>query len=407
MLTYNQTRQHDYFASLYRAQIIRIPKLLYFLSICNLALGSSAFVLGSIVSDVARDLQVSAATAGQAMTAYALATAVLAPPMLVLLARWPRRWALSTSLALVAMGGAVCALSPSITWVYIGRVLMGVGAVFTPMGAGIAVSSVAPELRGRALATAFLGMSLSYVVGIPLGAWIAAHYDWRTAILFFAAFTGLMSILCVFVIPANLKVPTASFSGAIALISRSDVLRILGLTLLYFSAIFSVFSYIGPVLNHLQQLTANELSLTLTLFGVSGVIGTITGGLASDKFGPRKTLTFQLIGMIVMMVLLPLSKGAYWPMASILFVWGICGFGMMSPQQIRLANADMQRAPLLLSLNTSMLYLGTALGAIVGGIASQKVGFENISGVTSLFVVAAFLLLITTPQKGVAAKLPG
>ena len=382
-----------------------MPKLLYFLSICNLALGSSAFVLGSIVSDVARELQVSPATAGQAMTAYALSTAFLAPPMLVLFARWPRRWALSTALALVALGGVVCAVSPSITWVYIGRVLMGVGAVFTPMAAGIAVSSVPPELRGRALAATFLGMSLSYVIGIPLGSWIAAHYDWRTAVLFFAAFSGVMSIACAAFVPKNLLVPTASFEGAVALVSRPDILRIFAFTLLYFCAIFSVFSYIGPVLNHLQILTANELSLTLTLFGISGVIGTITGGLANDKFGPRKTLTYQLIGMFSMMVLLPLSKGAYWPMAAILFAWGICGFGMMSPQQIRLANADMQRAPLLLSLNTSMLYLGTALGAVVGGIASQKVGFENISGVTCLFIVAAFILLITTPKIIVAKKL--
>ena len=383
-----------------------MPKLLYFLSICNLALGSSAFVLGSIVSDVALELQVSPAKAGQAMTAYALSTALLAPPVLVLLSQWPRRWALSIALAFVALGGLICALSPNIMWVYFGRVMMGVGAVFTPMAAGIAVSSVPPELRGRALAATFLGMSLSYVIGIPSGAWIAAHYDWRTAIMFFAALTGLMSVLCATLIPKNLQVPTASFNGAIALISRSDVMRILGFTLLYFSAIFSVFSYIGPVLNHLQKLTAHELSLTLTLFGVSGVIGTITGGLASDKFGPRKTLTFQLIGMFAMMVLLPLSKGAYWSMASILFVWGICGFGMMSPQQIRLTNSDMQRAPLLLSLNTSMLYLGTALGAVVGGIASQKVGFENISGVTSLFIVAAFVLLITTPKTSAAAKMP-
>ena len=359
-------------------------------------------MLGSIIGDVAKDLHVTPATAGQAMTAYALSTALLAPFILVALAAWPRRWALSAAMGFIALGGLLCALSPNIIWLYAGRVLMGVGAVFTPMAAGIAVSSVAPEQRGKALATTFLGMSLSYVVGIPAGAWIAAHYDWRAAVLCFAGFAAFMGLLCSKVVPAKLTAPNANFDGALKLIFRPDVLRILAVTLLYFSAIFSVFSYIGPVLQHLQQLTPTELSLTLTLFGISGVIGTITGGLANDRFGATKTLKILLVGMFCMMLLLPLTKGFYWAMASVLFVWGICGFGMMSPQQVRLANADPQRAPLLLSLNTTMLYLGTALGAIVGGMASERFGFENISGVASLFVALAFILLLTPPSKAKA-----
>ena len=323
-----------------------MPRILYFLSLCNLAIGSSAFVLGSIITDIASELNVSPAQAGQATTAYALATAILAPIMLVFAAKWPRRWALAIALSLVTLGGVVCAASPSVTWLYFGRVVMGIGAVFTPMAAGIAIASVPVAQRGKALSITFLGMSLSYVVGIPLGAWIAAHEGWRVTLAAFAGGTALMALLCTFMIPAKLETPQAQLQGAGALLKRADVLSVLGVTLLYFSAIFSVFSYIGPVLKNLQTLSPNGLSGTLTIFGISGVLGTLIGGWANDRFGANKTLRVQLLMMFAMMVALPFTKGFYALMVGALFIWGAAGFGMMAPQQARLAALDFSQAPL-------------------------------------------------------------
>ncbi len=64
-----------------------------------------------------------------------------------------------------------------------------------------------------------------------------------------------------------------------------------------------------------------------------------------------------------MMALVPLTRGHYGWMLLVFIVWGIAGFGMMTPQQSRLASLAPAQAPILLSLNTSMLYIGTAIGA--------------------------------------------
>ena len=52
-------------------------------------------IIGAILAPVAQDLQVSVAAAGQAMTAYAVATALLSPLLLVLTGSWPRRRAIA------------------------------------------------------------------------------------------------------------------------------------------------------------------------------------------------------------------------------------------------------------------------------------------------------------------------
>jgi len=90
-----------------------MPRLLYLLSLCNLVMGTGAFVLSGILAPMSSALHVSVATAGQAMTVYALSTAVLAPLTLVLTGSWPRRRALCFGLALFAAGNALCALAPT------------------------------------------------------------------------------------------------------------------------------------------------------------------------------------------------------------------------------------------------------------------------------------------------------
>jgi MFS transporter, DHA1 family, inner membrane transport protein len=75
---------------------------------------------------------------------------------------------------------------------------------------------------------------------------------------------------------------------------------------------------------------------------------------------------------------------------------------MMAPQQSRLAAMAPAHAPLLLSLNTSMLYVGTALGAAVGGALLPMLpgaGFEHLPWVGLPFALAGVAMLATTATR--------
>lgn len=371
-----------------------MPPLLTLFALANLVIGSGAFVVSSIVAPIADDLGTSVPAAGQAMTAYALSTAAIAPAVLIATGRWPRRSALLATLALFLAGNVVCALAPNLATLLAGRVLMGLGAAFTPIAAGIAIALVEPQRRGKALAYVFLGMSLSYVIGVPLGAWIGLAWGWRWPIAAVALATAVLIALVAWKVPRDVKAPGASFDGLGVLFTRSAVLWPLAMTLLYFTAIFSVFSYIGPVLKALNPMTPTLLSVTLALFGVAGAVGTVIGGWANDRFGSRRTLVVQLSILATMMACVPLTQGSYALTLAAFLVWGTAGFGMMAPQQTRLAVAGGAQAPLALSLNTSMLYGGTAVGAAVGGAASATVGFAQIAWVGVPFALAGLATLM-------------
>lgn len=374
-----------------------MPPVLYLFALCNLVIGSGAFVLGGILVPLAASLNISVAAAGQAMSAYAIATAVLAPLLIVVTARWSRKSVIQLALGLFAAGCLICALSDRLAVLLLGRMLMGAGAMFSAAASALAVSLVAPAQRGRALSITFLGMSISYAVGVPVGAWLGFEYGWRAPVWLSVAASLVMLAAASWLVPAKLAGGGASFAGFGAAARQGAVLRAWLRTLLYFIAIFSVFAYIGPVLQALNPMSATQLSVTLGVFGLAGVAGTLSGGWANDRFGPLRTMRVQLLVLALTMGVLPLTAGHALATSAALIVWGLAGFGLMAPQQSHLASLSPGQAPLLLSLNGSMLYLGTALGAVFSGALLDQVDVSRLAWVGMPFCLLALLTLAFEP----------
>jgi MFS transporter, DHA1 family, inner membrane transport protein len=357
-----------------------MTRLLVLFALCNLVVGTGAFVPAGILDVIAASLGVGVPAAGQVMTAYAISTALFAPMALVLTGGWPRRRALCFALLTFGVGNLACALATSLPQ-------------FTPVSAGLAVAMVEPAQRGRALSIVFLGISVSYVLGVPAGAWLGLHWGWQWPV----ALSGLAALAaCAAVaawVPRDIAAPAASLHGLPGLLVRPAVFWMLGLTLLYFTAINVVFAYIGPVMKALVPMGGNQLSITLMVFGLAGVGGTVLGGWANDRFGSLRSLRVQLAILATMMALVPLTQGHYPMLLAVFVAWGLAGFGMMTPQQARLAQQAPAQASVLLSLNTSMLYLGTAAGAAIGGAASVALGFERLAWVGVPFAVAGLATL--------------
>ncbi len=370
-----------------------MPPVLYLFALINLVIGTGAFVLTGILKPMSEGLGVSVAAAGQAMTAYAIASAFLAPLVIVATGKWRRKLAMQLALGLFLIGGLACVAAPDLPSLLGGRALMGVGAMFSALASGVAVTLVPPAMRARALAFTFLGIGLSYAVGLPLGTWLGFTYGWRAPIVLVVACSALALAALTYFLPRNIAAPGASFGGLGAALRRPDVLRVWLRTLLYFVAIFSVFAYVGPVVQALFPMPAQQLSLTLVLFGASGVVGTFVGGWASDRFGAVRALRVSLALFTVTTVLLPLTQGSYPLVISIFIVWGVVGFSLAAPQQSRLASLAPAQAPLLLSLNGSMIYLGTALGTILSGALIDTLGFVHLSWAGVPFAVLAYITL--------------
>jgi len=370
------------------------PPVLWLFAFCNFVIGTGAFGLSGYLGPLSDGLGVSVGAAGQTMTAYAIASAVLAPLIMWKTGAWGRQRVMLLGLGLYAAGAWVCALAPSLSVLLAGRVMMGMGAVFTPVAAGVAVALVAAAQRGQALSRVFLGMSLSYVLGMPLGAWLGLEWGWRWPLVGVGGFALLMLALVARWVPRDKGGASHGLSGVWPLLRQQEVVLTLALTLLYFCGIFVVSAYMGPIQLSLNPLTAQQLSGVLMAIGVGGVAGTVLGGWATDRFGPHRALRWQISGLCACMMAVPLTAGHPVWTVGFFMVWAVCGFGMMTPQQSRLAECGPAQTPMLMSVNASMVYTGTAIGAALGGAALPWVGFTHLPWVGVAFVVISALTLL-------------
>jgi predicted MFS family arabinose efflux permease len=91
-------------------------------------------------------------------------------------------------------------------------------------------------------------------------------------------------------------------------------------------------------------------------------------------------------------------------MAGAVAIWGLGFASTNSMQQVRLVAAAPQLASATVALNTSVLYIGQAVGSAIGGLLFARELLHPLGFVAVGFVVAALVLVILTrPRPTVAA----
>jgi predicted MFS family arabinose efflux permease len=361
------------------------------LATATFAIGTDAFVINGLLPAIARDLDVSRATAGQLVTAFALAYAVLSPVLSALTARAARNRVVLAGLAVFVLSNVLTALAPTYGVALASRVLAGAAAALvTPNAIAVAVSLVDERRRGRALALVMGGMSVAGAVGVPIGTWIGGT-DWRltlwlVAVVGAAAWVGVLVGVPTVVLP----LPTRLRDRLAPLADRRVVAAVLT-TVLTFAALYTTFTYVATVFEPVTGGDAGTLALLLWVSGLAGIVGNTLGGHLTDRIGARPVVLLGLGGIVVVQAVLlaPLSL----PTA---FVWAagaVVVWLAVVAQQHRVVSLAPQNAPVVLGLNGSALYLGTSVGGAVGGVA---VGAGGGTAVVATAVGIAVVSLVFT-----------
>ena len=150
------------------------------LSACNFVIGIGAFALIGFLEPLGDDLNRTPAQAGQLMTIYAVAYAILSPLLVAVSGKVGRRRIMAAGFVLYALAALVSALAPNFAVLGFARIIAAAGAgIFTPLAAAVAAGLYPEEQRAKVLAAVFFGLTISQVVGVPAGSWIAYTFGWR------------------------------------------------------------------------------------------------------------------------------------------------------------------------------------------------------------------------------------
>ena len=353
-----------------------MPRALLALAIGAFGIGTTEFVVMGMLPEIADGLGVSVPSVGLLISAYAVGVVVGAPTLTALGVRFPPRQTLVGLMVLFVVGNVLSAVAPSYETLAAARVLTALAhGSFFGVGAVAARRLVAPERATSAISLMITGLTVANVVGVPLGTFVAQQTSWRL-VLAAIAVIGLVTIGGLLAwMPAELGEP-GDLRTELAAFRRGQVWLVLGLTVVGFSALFAVYSYVSPILTELGGLPVEWVTPVLALFGVGTTVGTLVGGRLGDRYG-FSLVTVGLLATAV--VLAAFALVARTPVAAVvlLVLFGALAFGL-GPVVLNgvIEAARVRGGSLVSAANQGAFNMANALGAALGAaVLSGGLGY--------------------------------
>ncbi|OKO69143.1 MFS transporter [Bradyrhizobium sp. NAS96.2] len=367
----------------------------------NIVTGCSVLAPAGMLAELSSGLGVTIHTAGLLITFGAIVLCVGSPVTAWLTSRFERRALLTVTLLVLTLTNAASAFAPDYDSLLIIRlVMLAVGVLYTPQAAGTAALIVPVEKRGSTIAYIFLGWSLAAAIGLPLITFIASRYGFR-ATYGAIALTGLVSCLLLWWrLPGGLHGAPVDLRTWADLGRNPTVILLLSITTLQMSGQFVVFTFMGPLLAKLTGANADAVGIVFALYGIFGFVGIAIATRIVDSWGAWKTSVLFTVMLLAGVAGWALSAGAYALMAASVAVWGLGFASTNSMQQVRLVGAAPALASASVSLNTSVLYIGQAIGSAIGGLLFAREWLLSAGYVATAFVAAALaVVVITRPRQ--------
>lgn len=367
-----------------------------------IALGVGAFGIGTtefapmgLLDVIAGNLHVTIPRAGLLVSGYALGVMAGAPVVTLATARLDRKLVLIAMMVVFTIGNALAAIAPSYAVLLGARIVTSLchGAFFG-VGSVVAGSLVAPNRRGAAIAGMFMGLTIANIGGVPLATWVGHQAGWRTAFGGIAAIGVVAIAALAAALPALPPPPPQDLRAAWRVMTRPAVLVALATTVLGSAAMFTVFTYIAPILATVTHAGPNWVTAALVIYGIGLTIGNYLGGRFADR-ALRATLIMVLVALAALLGLFAITMQALVPALATILAWGIATFALVPALQTRLMQVAREAADLAAAVNIGAFNLGNAAGAALGGaVIAAGLGYAAVAIAGAVMAIAGLALVL-------------
>ncbi|PPQ47124.1 MFS transporter [Paenibacillus peoriae] len=375
-------------------------RIIYVLALAVFLIGTIEYIITGVIEMIAVDLGVSTSEAGLLVTVFALAAAIVAPIVIALTINADRKKLLMTTLGVfIASNGLmfVDLAYETVLWI---RIIQGAsGGIATVVAMAVATRLVEKEKRGNAIGIILMGLSSSLVLGVPMGTFFSEMFGWRMLFVLI----GLLSVLPLLIIYK--KVPAIKEEEKVTLrmqlsISRNPtILMALVITLFYVGGYSTLFTYITPFLQATSSLSMTEISGVLFLAGICSFVGSRVGGQLADTKGSKFTICLGLMLQGATLLLFALAGVNLLVLILVLMIFMLATWSISPAQQLYLVTLAPRNPDIALSVNTSFIQFGFALGSGLGGLVISRTSVLYLNWLGFAAVSIALLLAILLFKK--------
>lgn len=364
----------------------------------NFVIGTGVMAPAGLITELTAAFAVDVAAVGSLIAWGGALLCVQAPIVAFATSRLDRRILLAGALLLFAAGHLASACAGTFHALLAIRLVMIVAvACFTPQAASAVALFVPPERRAGAIAFIFLGWSLASALGLPLVNLLGSLAGWRTPFVLLAA-VGLLTALAVLAtLPAGLKPHPLSPGAWFRALASRRIWRLLVVSGLLVAGQNLQYPYIVVLLQARLAPDPPTTSALLAVFGLASILGTTLASRVVNRIGARRTANGFLAVVLTGMSLWLTAPASVALTVLALLVWGLGVSPSIAAQQARLVEANPAAASASVSLNTSIVYLGQASGALAGGHLLVR-GQTTVAATLTLALLALALGLSLVPR---------
>lgn len=368
--------------------------LSFFVAVGAFAIGVDAYVIGGLLPKIAQSVHVSVSVVGLLISVYMLCYGLFSPLLATLLSQFKVKLILGVALIVFIAANFLSAFSPSFSYLIISRIIAGLGAgLYMPFALSVILSFAPEHQKGRYLGRVFGGMAAGTITGVPIGLLMAIHLGWQASFLFVALLGVIALFAQLFVLPdMRVKAPP-TLMERVKIVKNKKVLSVVSVSALCAMGGLSIYAYLPLILKSFH-ISPHAIVIDLFVWGVGGLLGAFINGRVLDFFKNPFLMVSTMIGLILMCVLfIPIIPTLESFTFLILFIWGLCGWGLQVPQQFLLNKFGSDHGAIVISLALSMRYLGIALGtALMSLLLSQGLEPRYVPFVAAISILSALMI---------------
>jgi predicted MFS family arabinose efflux permease len=322
---------------------------------------------------------ISAAQFGLLVSSYNIAAGVSGFAAAFYIDRFDRKRLLLTLYLLFGVATLACGLAPTYESLMAARIAAGVfGGVLGTLAQTIVGDVIPFERRGRAMAIVMSAFSIATVAGVPIGLFLAAHWNWHAPFISLAVVCGLLTIGAWQTLPAlrsHLSQPhdgrvRSAWSGFRDVLSEASHWRAFGFSVLLMFAGFVIIPYITIYMTSNGGMTIQQVPLVYLTGGIATLVTARLVGRLTDSLG--KVRMFRIMALATTVPMLLITQVAPWGLWVVLPISTLFFIGMsgrMIPGMAILTSACEPRVRgTFMALNGSVQALAMGVAAYVGGL---------------------------------------
>ncbi len=262
--------------SISRGHVLREWLPLVALAFSTFIFNTSEFIPIGLLSDIAADFAITESKAGVLITVYAWVVAIASLPLMLMVSGTESKRLMLGIFGLFVISHVGSALSTGYYMLMLSRIGVACShAIFWSIVTPLAVK-IAPKGRGSiALSIIVAGSSIAMIAGLPLGRAIGLAAGWRMTFLLIGCVAFAVMLLIAAVLPRTQGEKAFSLKQLPGLLRTPSLPGIYLVTVLSVTAHFTGYSYIEPFLAQIAGFKAGSITMILTLFGITGIIGSL------------------------------------------------------------------------------------------------------------------------------------